>query len=151
MDEPRNDEWGDSDTPWSRRTPREPAPGPQQGSGETPRPQSMNPPMNQPMSQPMSQPTGPPPGVPWMPPPAVQVPDHQGLAVTALVLSLCSILGLVPAAVAMVQSSAVNSRLRHGDVLGAQLASSRVRVWSFVAIAVSLLLYAMVWINEMTA
>jgi hypothetical protein len=110
----------------------------------------MNQPMNQPTNPPGGPPNAPPPGVPWMPPPAAQVPDHQGLAVTALVLSLCSILGLVPAAVAMVQSSAVNSRLRHGDVLGAQLASSRVRVWSFVAIGVSLLLYVMVWINEMT-
>lgn len=77
-----------------------------------------------------------------MPPPAVPVPDRQGLAVTALVVSLCSVLGLVPAAVAMIQSSMVNSRLRLGDVAGARVASDRVRLWSLVAIAVSLVIYA---------
>ena len=66
-------------------------------------------------------------------------------------LSLCSVLGLVPAAIAMVQSSTVNSRLRHGDVAGAQVASDRVRLWSLVAIAVSLLLYALVWISDLAA
>jgi hypothetical protein len=87
----------------------------------------------------------------WVPPPAVQVPDHQGLAITALVLSLCSILGLVPAVVAMVQSSMVNSRLRRGDVAGAQVASGRVRLWSLVAIAVSLLIYVIAYASESNA
>ena len=175
MDDRRDDEWGDRDTPWSRRSPRDapsgppdqaeptrppPAATPQQtppaqGPTQGPSPGQGSPPPWTPAPHQQPRPAvnpavGPPPVNRWMPA-QVHVPDHQGLAITALVLSLCSVLGLVPAAIAMVQSSAVNSRLRHGDVAGAQVASDRVRLWSLVAIAVSLLLYALVWISNLAA